>query len=126
MAKGKKYTKISKEEWEAAKSLKAFGMGWREIGSTLGRDGQNLCSVFKKNDGDYEKYTNSYLKGKNCRRTEQLQFIPPEMPKAPKKIYVKGISDEEITRYKLKMATRQAIAIRNFITELKSAGIRIK
>lgn len=125
MAKGKKYTKISKEEWEAAKSLKAFGMGWREIGSTLGRDGQNLCSAFKKNNGDYEKYTSSYLKGKNHRRTEQLQFIPPVVPKAPKKIHVKSEpSQDELTAYKLRLARKQAIAVNHFISELRNAGFR--
>lgn len=125
MARGKKYTKISKEEWEAAKSLKAFGMGWREIGATLGRDGQNLCSVFKKNDGDYEKYTKSYLKGKGHRTTEQLQFLPPELPKAPKKIHVKSEpSQDDLTAYKLRLARKQAIAVNHFISELRDAGFR--
>ena len=123
--KAKKYTKISKEEWEAAKSLKAFGMGWREIGATLGRDGQNLCSVFKKNNGDYEKYTKSYLKGKGKRTNEQLQFLPPELPKAPKKIHVKSEpSQDDLTAYKLRLARKQAIAVNHFISELRDAGFR--
>lgn len=126
--KAKKYTKISKEEWEAAKSLKAFGMGWREIGATLGRDGQNLCSVFKKNGEDYRKYVDSYQKGRSKapnRKTEQLQFIPPEMPTAPKKIQVKSMSEEEWTRRKLAMATRQAVAVKNFISELRNVGFEV-
>lgn len=84
MARGKKY---SKEEWEAALSLRKMGK----------------------------------------RTTEQLQFLPPELPKAPKKIEVKAApSEDDWTRYKLKMAQRQAIAIRNFVVELRNAGIKIK
>lgn len=123
--KAKKYTKISKEEWEAAKSLKKFGMSWREIGSTLGRDGQNLCSVFKKNNEDYEMYSGGYTKGKPNRKTEQLQFIPPKMPSSPKKINVKSMSEEEWTRRKLDMATRQAVAVKNFISELRNVGFEV-
>lgn len=125
MARGKKYTKISKEEWEAAKSLKAFGMGWREIGATLGRDGQNLCSVFKKNGEDYRRYIGGYQKGRGKRKTEQLQFIPPELPKAPKKIHVKSEpSQDDLTAYKLRLARKQAIAVNHFISELRDAGFR--
>jgi hypothetical protein len=125
MAKGKKYTKISKEEWEAAKSLKAFGMGWREIGATLGRDGQNLCSIFKKNGEDYRNYVGNYQKGRGKRKTEQLQFLPPELPKAPKKIHVKSEpSQDELTAYKLRIARKQAIAVNHFISELRDAGFR--
>lgn len=123
--KAKKYTKISKEEWEAAKSLKKFGMSWREIGSTLGRDGQNLCSAFKKNNEDYEQYSGDYAKGKPHRKTEQLQFIPPKMPSSPKKIQVKSMSEEEWTRRKLDMATRQAVAVKNFISELRNVGFEV-
>lgn len=125
MARGKKYTKISKEEWEAAKSLKAFGMGWREIGATLGRDGQILCSIFKKNGEDYRNYVGNYQKGRGKRKTEQLQFLPPKLPKAPKKIQVKSMSEEEWTRRKLAMATRQAVAVKNFISELRNVGFEV-
>lgn len=125
MAKGKKYTKISKEEWEAAKSLKAIGMGWRDIGTTLDRDGKNLCSAFKKTDGDYDTYAERYVKGKAKRKTEQLQFIPPEVPKAPKKINVRQeISEDRWVAYKLNLARKQAIAVNNFIKELRDAGFR--
>lgn len=125
MAKGKKYTKISKEEWEAAKSLKAIGMVWRDIGATLDRDGKNLCSVFKKTDGDYDTYAERYVKGKVKRKTEQLQFIPPEVPKAPKKINVRQeISEDRWVAYKLNLARKQAIAVNNFIKELRDAGFR--
>lgn len=125
MARGKKY---SKEEWEAALSLRRMGKNWPEISKILGRGENGRCAEIFRKYKTYDEYIEAVSKrnGKSRRTTEQLQFIPPEMPKAPKKIYVKSISDDDFTRYKLKMATRQAVAIRNFITELKHAGIRIK
>lgn len=125
MARGKKY---SKEEWEAALSLRKMGKKWPEISKILGRGENGRCAEIFNRYKTYEEYSEAVSKRatRGKRTTEQLQFIPPEMPKAPKRIYVKSMSDEEFTRYKLKMATRQAIAIRNFITELKHAGIRIK
>jgi hypothetical protein len=123
MARGKKY---SKEEWEAALSLRRMGKKWPEISSILGRGENGRCAEIFKKYSNYEEYSAAVSKRMGKRTTEQLQFLPPELPKAPKKIHVKGISDEELTRYKLNMATKQAIAIRNFITELQNAGFRIK
>lgn len=123
MARGKKYTK---EEWDAALSLRRMGKGWPEISKILGRGENGRCSSIFKKYKSYDEYNSAVSKRRGKRTIEQLQFIPPEMPKAPKRIYVKSMSDDEFTRYKLKMATKQAIAIRNFLTELKNAGIRIK
>lgn len=125
MARGKKY---SKEEWEAALSLRKMGKKWPEISKILGRGENGRCAEVFNKYRTHDEYLEAVGKrgSRGSRKTEQLQFIPPEMPKAPKRIYVKSMSDDELTRYKLRMATRQAIAIRNFITELKHAGIRIK
>lgn len=123
MARGKKY---SKEEWDAALSLRRMGKGWPEISKILGRGENGRCSSIFKKYKTYDDYCEAVSKRRGKRTIEQLRFIPPEMPKAPKKIHVKGISDDELTRYKLNMATKQAIAIRNFITELQNAGFRIK
>lgn len=126
MARGKKYTE---EEWNAALSLRKMGKGWPEISRILGRGENGRCSELFRKYGNYSEYSEavSKRKGKAKRTTEQLQFLPPELPKAPKKIEVKAApSEDDWTRYKLKMAQRQAIAIRNFVVELRNAGIKIK
>lgn len=122
--KGKKYTM---EEWEAAKSLKKCGFTWKEVCEKLGRGSDTLGRAISKYNS-YEEYLASYKRvKKGQRRTEQLQFLPPEAPKPPKKIFVKNApSEDDFTKYKLKMANRQAIAIRNFIVELRNAGINVK
>lgn len=124
MARGKKYTK---EEWDAALSLRKMGKGWPEISKILGRGENGRCSTIFKKYSSYEEYSEAVSKRKGKRVTEQLQFIPPEMPKAPKKIQIKSMSEaDELTAIKLKMAKKQAIAIRNFIQELRDAGFRIR
>ena len=124
MARGKKY---SKEEWEAALSLRRMGKKWPEISSILGRGENGRCAEIFKKYSNYEEYSAAVSKRMGKRKTEQLQFLPPELPKAPKKIEVKAApSEDNWTRYKLKMAQRQAVAIRNFVVELRNAGIKIK
>lgn len=123
MARGKKYTK---EEWDAALSLRKMGKGWPEISKILDRGENGRCAEIFRKYKSYEEYSEAVSKRKGKRTTEQLQFLPPELPKTPKKIQIKSISSEdELTKYKLRMATRQAVAVRNFITELKDAGFRI-
>lgn len=122
--KAKKYTR---EEWEAAKSLKNCGFTWAQVCEKVGRAGDTLGRTIVKY-GDYENYLASYRRNKAKapeRKTEQLQFIPPEMPTAPKKIQVKSMSEEEWTRRKLAMATRQAVAVKNFISELRNVGFEV-
>lgn len=124
MARGKKY---SKEEWEAALSLRRMGKKWPEISSILGRGENGRCAEIFKKYSNYEAYDAAVSKRMGNRTTEQLQFMPPELPKKPKKIEVKAApSEDDWTRYKLKMAQRQAVAIRNFVVELRNAGIKIK
>lgn len=121
--KGKRY---SKEEWEAAKSLKKLGLSWIQVAERIGRSGDRLGRVVRQFDGDYEAYLASYRRDDMPKRkTEQLQFLPPELPKQPKKIQIKAMpSESEITAYKLKMATRQAQIVKKFAEELRDAGFR--
>lgn len=124
MARGKKY---SKEEWDAALSLRKMGKKWPEISNILGRGENGRCSAIFNKYSSYEEYSKAVGSRNGRRKTEQLRFLPPELPKAPKKIQVKSVaSQDEFMEFKLKMATRQAVAIRNFITELKDAGIRFE
>ena len=122
--KAKKYTR---EEWEAAKSLKNCGFTWAQVCEKVGRSGDTLGRAIVKY-GDYDSYLAGYRRGKAeapKRKTEQLKFMPPEMPTAPKKIPVKSMSEEEWTRRKLSMATRQAVAVKNFISELRNVGFEV-
>lgn len=122
MARGKKY---SKEEWEAAMSLRKMGKKWPEISSILGRGENGRCAEIFKKYSNYEEYSAAVSKRMGKRKTEQLQFLPPELPKAPKKIHVKSEpSQDELTAYKLRLARRQAIAVNHFISELRDAGFR--
>lgn len=124
MARGRKY---SREEWDAAVSLRKMGKKWGEIGAILGRGENGRCAeIFRKYES-YEDYDRAVSR-RGERRTEQLQFLPPELPKKePRKIEVKAaISDDELMAYKLRRANRQAVAIKNFITELKDAGFKVK
>jgi hypothetical protein len=123
MARGKKY---SKEEWEAALSLRKMGKRWPEISNILGRGENGRCAEIFKKYNNYEEYDAAVSKRIGKRKTEQLQFLPPKLPKAPKKIQVKGGGVDELTAYKLRMATNQAVAVRNFILELQDAGFKIK
>ena len=120
--KGKRY---SKEEWEAAKSLKKLGLSWIQVAERIGRSGDRLGRVVRQFEGDYEAYIASYRHEKAPqRKTEQLQFLPPELPKQPKKIKVKAVpSEEEWTKYKLAVATRQAQIVKRFVEDLRDAGI---
>lgn len=122
--KAKRY---SKEEWEAAKSLKKCGKTWEEVAGALGRNGNNIGKVIKKFEGDYEAYLGQWRSKKApIRRTEQLQFLPPEMPIAPKKIQVKSMSEKEWTERKLAMASKQARIVARFVAEMKDAGFRFE
>ena len=122
MARGKKYTK---EEWDAALSLRKMGKDWKEIGKILNRGENGRCSAIFSKYKTYEEYDAAVSKRNVKRTTEQLQFIPPEMPKAPKKIQIKSVvSEDEMTAYKLRLARKQAIAVNNFIKELRDAGFR--
>lgn len=131
MSKGKKYTRA---EWEAIGALKNLGMTSRDISGILGREGKSgsIVKTYKKFDGDYEKYIGQpkYTGVKNYgkRQTEQLMFEAPVV-KPPRKILVKkaSFSVEELDNFakaKLQMATKQAIAIRNFTDELKRIGFK--
>lgn len=122
MAHGKRYTK---EEWESAIALRKLGKTEHAIADILGRPHTHIVKAINQYGGDYDAYAKGWKK-KGKRTTEQLQFIPPEMPKAPKKIYVKGIDETCLTAHKLRAARIQAIAIRHFIEELQDAGYRIK
>ena len=123
--KAKKYTR---EEWDAAKSLKNCGFTWAQVCEKVGRAGDTLGRAIVKY-GDYDRYLASYRRNKEKvpeRKTEQLQFIPPEMPKAPKKIQIKSMSEQEWTERKLAMAGRQARIVSRFVAELKDAGFRFE
>ena len=122
--KAKRY---SKEEWEAAKSLKRCGKTWEEVAGALGRNGNNIGKVIKKFDGDYEGYISQWRNKKmSTRKTEQLQFLPPEMPKAPRKIQIKSMSEREWNERKLAMASKQARIVARFVAEMKDAGFRFE
>jgi hypothetical protein len=122
MARGKKY---SKEEWEAALSLRKMGKKWPEISEILGRGNNGRCAEIFRKYRTYEDYSEAVSKRVGKRTTEQLQFLPPELPKAPKKIHVKSEpSQDEFTAYKLRLARKQAIAVNHFISELRDAGFR--
>lgn len=122
--KAKRY---SKEEWEAAKSLKRCGKTWEEVAGALGRNGNNIGKVIKKFDGDYEGYIAQWRNKKMpTRKTEQLQFLPPEMPKAPRKIQIKSMSEREWNERKLAMASKQARIVARFVAEMKDAGFRFE
>lgn len=122
--KGKKY---SKEEWEAAMALNNVGYTWNQAARIIGRSDGSIGRCIKKHGGDYDKYNASFVgrKGRPKRKTEQLVFEPPRVPSAPKKIHIKSISEDELTAYKLRLARKQAIAVNNFIRELRNAGFRI-
>lgn len=123
--KGKKY---SREEWEAAKAIHGLGKSWPEVAEMLGRKGPSLGMCITANDGDWEKYNANFRAKKDKtpkRKTEQLIFYPPKVPKAPKKIQVKSMSEQEFYERKMKLAKAQHMAIQNFITELRNAGFRI-
>lgn len=120
--KGKKY---SSEEWEAAQSLKKLGLTWEQVCGKIGRKGDTLGRTIVKYDGNYEDYLASYQRGKKpARKTEQLRFIPPELPAAPKRVTVAPMSEDDLTRKKLAMATRQAQICKRFVEELRDAGFR--
>lgn len=124
MARGKKY---SKEEWDAALSLRKMGKKWPEISLILGRGENGRCAEIFKKYKSYEEYDAAVSKRAGKRKTEQLQFLPPELPKKPKKIEVKAApSEDELVAYKLRLARRQAIAVSHFLRELKDAGFRVK
>ena len=130
MSKGKKYTRA---EWEAIGALKNLGMNGREISRILGRQSKTstIAKIYNKFGGDYEKYIGQpKYAGQNIgkRQTEQLMFEAPVI-RPPRKILVKkaSFSVEELdnlTRTKLQMATKQAIAIRKFTDELKRIGFK--
>lgn len=122
MARGKKYTK---EEWDAALSLRKMGKGWPEISKILDRGENGRCAEIFRKYKSYEEYSEAVSKRKGKRTTEQLQFLPPELSKTPKKIHVKSEpSQDELTAYKLRLARKQAIAVNHFISELRDAGFR--
>lgn len=138
MSRGKKYTKA---EWDAIIALKGLGMNNKEIAKTIGRKigGATIMQTINRFGGDYEKYADDYGRKKGKRETEQLQFIPPAVFEPPKpkrivKIPVKKVGDDGQcvdSKYlawqakKLQLATRQAIAIRNFVHELREIGFDI-
>lgn len=119
--------RYSKEEWEAAKSLKKCGKTWEEVAGALGRKGNNIGKVIKKCGGDYEEYIAQWRNRKMpTRKTEQLQFLPPEVPKAPRKIQIKSMSEREWNERKLAMASKQARIVARFVAEMKDAGFRFE
>lgn len=123
--KAKKYTR---EEWEAAKSLKNCGFTWTQVCEKVGRAGDTLGRAIVKY-GDYDSYLESYRRGKAKapeRKTEQLRFLPPELPKQPKKIQIKSMSEKEWTERKLAMASKQARIVARFVAEMKDAGFRFE
>lgn len=121
--KGKRY---SKEEWEAAKHLKNLGLTWIEVARRVGRSGDRLGRSIRQFEGNYDAYLASYQREKKApaRQTEQLQFVPPEMPKAPRKIQIKSMSEKEWNDRKLAMASKQARIVSRFVAELKDAGFQ--
>lgn len=122
MARGKKY---SEEEWNAALSLRKMGKKWPEISVILGRGENGRCAEIFNKYQSYQEYEAAVSKRAGKRKTEQLQFIPPEVPKPPKKIHVRQeISEDRWVAYKLNIARKQAIAVNNFIRELRDAGFR--
>ncbi len=125
--KAKRY---SREEWEAAKSLKKCGKTWAEVATALGRNGTHIGKAIKRFD-NYDSYLESFRRLPG-RRTEQLQFLPPELPVAPKKIQVRSIevkpyrklTPEKLEGEKMRMATRMAQITKRYIEELRDAGFR--
>lgn len=138
MSRGKKYTKA---EWDAIIALKGLGMSNKEIARTIGRKigGATIMQTINRYGGDYEKYLDDYGRKKGKRETEQLQFIPPAVfePPKPKRIVkipvkkiggVEPVMDSKFLKWqakKLQIATKQAIAIRNFVNELREIGFDI-
>lgn len=128
MPKGRKYTR---EEWNAIIALKKLGKTNIEIARAVGRNNKtgSIMKQINKFGGDYDKYL-SQKKYAGKRATEQLMFEPPTLmppkPKVVRKIPVKGAPNlDEWAAKKLTIATRQAIAIRNFYNELRSIGFKV-
>lgn len=124
MSRGKRYTR---EEWNAIIALKNLGMRHKDIAKSIGREEtQSIMHSLRKYDYDYDKYIKAvsqpHQTRQGRRKVEQLQFIPPEMPKAPKKISVRKIDEDEFISMKLQMATRQAQIVKKFVEELRDAG----
>lgn len=118
--------KFTEKEFKIGEFLREQGESWNSINVVLGRNetSHGLRNVFAKYGWDFETYDREYKanhKGRPPKRkTEQLQFEPPRMPR---KIEVRKIEDDFEMR-KFEMAKAQARAIKHFVDELRDAGFR--
>lgn len=114
---GKKFTR---RDFEQANYMRSNGATWDEISLAIGRssNGSGIYQAVTKYNGDYDAYALRYA---SKRKTEQLKFEPPKMPR---KIDVRKIDEEEFEAKKMEMAKAMARAIKHFTDELRDAGFR--